>query len=40
LIEGLIVVRLKSNEQAVDQATIKKVMKSYILTLAMTPSNA
>jgi AcrR family transcriptional regulator len=40
LIEGLVVVRLKSNDQATEKASIKKVMKSYILTLAMTPSNA
>jgi AcrR family transcriptional regulator len=39
LIEGLLVVRLKSNERAVDQKTIKNAMKSYILTLAMTPSS-
>ena len=40
LIEGLIVVRLKSDKEITEQSTIKNVMKSYILTLAMTPSNS
>jgi len=39
LIEGLIVVRLKSNEQFADHATIQSVMKSYALIIATTPSN-
>lgn len=38
LIEGLIVVRLKSNESSVDHKTIKAVMKRYAFTLALTDS--